>query len=104
MIEYVLVDESGVVRQRGRCFSEDEIPEVEGLTSEVVSKGDTRAPDPHPPKSYIMERRIAYPGIGDQLDALWKALGPILEHPEAQAILERIAQVKKSHPKPTNKQ
>lgn len=46
-------------------------------------------------------RKAAYPAIGDQLDAIWKeiaALGP--KTPDASAILERIAAVKASHPKP----
>lgn len=46
----------------------------------------------------LSARRAEYPSIGDQLDVLWKALGPTLQHPEALAMLERIADVKRKHP------
>lgn len=44
---------------------------------------------------YYAQRRDAYPSLGDQLDAFWK--GPA--HPDYQAMMERIQQVKQSFPK-----
>lgn len=43
--------------------------------------------------SYAEKRRLEYPPIGDQLDALWKGGA------EAQAMLEQIQAVKAKHPK-----
>lgn len=43
--------------------------------------------------SYAEKRRLEYPPIGDQLDALWKGGA------EAQAMLEKIQAVKAKHPK-----
>ena len=55
-----------------------------------------------PEETVQMARMRAYPPIGDQLDALWKALGPMIEHPEAEAMLARILAVKNANPKPSN--
>lgn len=43
--------------------------------------------------SYAEKRRLEYPPIGDQLDALWKGGA------EAEAMLERIKAVKAKYPK-----
>jgi hypothetical protein len=49
--------------------------------------------------SVSLIRANEYPSIGDQLGALWKALAPLIEHPEAQDILQKIQAVKDAHPK-----
>ena len=49
---------------------------------------------------YDLKRLKQYPPIGDQLDALWKALDPLITHPEARAILDVIKQIKTNIPKP----
>ncbi len=56
----------------------------------------THRPDPAP------LRRDAYPSIGDQLDAIWKALraNPDLLPPDTQAMLQKIDEVKTNYPKP----
>lgn len=43
--------------------------------------------------SYAEKRRLEYPPIGDQLDALWKG------GEEAEAMLAKIQAVKAKHPK-----
>ena len=53
-------------------------------------------------RGYVQSRRAAYPPIGDQLDALWKAIGPMLDDPDASAMLDRIRAVKDLYPKPSN--
>ena len=52
--------------------------------------------------SYAQQRAMAYPSIGDQLDVLWKTLGPMLEDPRAEAMLAQIQAVKAQYPKPSN--
>lgn len=49
---------------------------------------------------YADDRRAEYPPIGDQLDALWKALEGRKLPPEAEAVRARIADIKARHPKP----
>lgn len=104
MIHYLLIDGNGDVRVRGCCSYEDEVPTMDGCVVEIIEPTDARTPNPEPPYNYKRQRLAEYPTIGDQLDALWKALGPILEHPEAEAMLNKIMEVKSAHPKPTNKQ
>lgn len=57
---------------------------------------ETVAPKP----SAGLARANSYPPIGDQLDAIWKAIAPLIEHPEAEAILAKIQAVKDANPKP----
>lgn len=45
-------------------------------------------------------RQPAYPPIGDQLDAIWKALEQVGSlPPETRDMLERVKAVKKRYPK-----
>lgn len=55
---------------------------------------------------YRAKRREAYPPIGEQLDALWKALAanPSSLTPEASAMLAQIQAVKTQFPKPPGAQ
>jgi len=50
---------------------------------------------------YDSRRASAYPEVGEQLDAIWKALAqlPALP-PDTAAMLQRIRQVKTDYPKP----
>ena len=57
-----------------------------------------------PQPSVAFARAAQYPPLGDQLDAIWKAIAPLIEHPEAEAMLAKIRSVKASNPKPTNSQ
>ena len=51
--------------------------------------------------TYADRRRMEYPPIGDQLDALWSILGPGLPpQSPAGAIYEAIQSVKRKCPKP----
>lgn len=98
MIHYILTNQDGEVVRRGACSIESEIPEIPGLRTEVVGADDDRRPQP--PKPTVSEARaIEYPSIGDQLGAIWKAIAPLINHPEADAILARIQAVKDSNPK-----
>lgn len=50
---------------------------------------------------YDGRRAAAYPDIGDQLDAIWKALEQLPGlPPDTAAMLQRIRQVKADYPKP----
>lgn len=51
---------------------------------------------------YRAKRREAYPEIGEQLDAIWKALAanPDALHPEARSMLAQVQSVKNTIPKP----
>jgi len=69
-------------------------------TSWGVDRLDSEPPD------YRERRRRAYPPIGDQLDAIWKALGWLQMKKkinlvgEADLLMGRILNVKKRYPKP----
>lgn len=52
-----------------------------------------------PEQTYDMERARQYPSVGDQLDAIWKAIAPLIENAEAEAILAKIRAVKEANPK-----
>lgn len=48
-------------------------------------------------------RRREYPTAGEQLDTLWKLLGPSLPpNSEARAMYDKILEVKNKYPKPPN--
>lgn len=55
-------------------------------------------------KSWKRRRREAYPDVGEQLDALWKAVDALAEKKaapvEVAAMRDRIAAVKAANPKP----
>lgn len=68
------------------------------VDGEFITTDQTWEPIP----TVDLARKRAYPSIGDQLDALWKAIGPGLDHPEAKAMLRRIQDVKARNPKPSN--
>lgn len=63
---------------------------------DVLREWDTR---PLTDEDVAADRRAAYPAIGDQLDALWKALDRAGLPDEVAAMLARVKQVKKDHPK-----
>lgn len=51
-------------------------------------------------KDYREARRAAYPDIGDQLDAIWKALAVQQGLPsDTQAMLTQVYEVKRRYPK-----
>lgn len=59
---------------------------------------------PAPPPAYDKLRAQEYPAIGDQLDALWKAVGSLgTDMTDARGMLARIQEVKNKYPKPTNR-
>jgi len=102
MIHYILVDNTGRVCRRGIAANKLEIPVVAGLSSIIVDESDKRRPETAIVVDVGHARRMQYPSVGDQLDALWKALGPLIEHPEAEAMLARILAIKEANPKPSN--
>lgn len=51
-------------------------------------------------RDYAEARRAEYPPIGDQLDALWKALSTTDLPPAAAAMLAEVLAVKERFPKP----
>lgn len=51
-------------------------------------------------KEYILKRKLEYPEIGDQLDAIWKELNTReCLTSEADNMLNKIVSVKEKHPK-----
>lgn len=99
MIHYLLLNDDGSVFQRGRCLGEEDIPQVPGKTAEVIEAADPRRPKPPPEPSYDRYRAMAYPAIGDQLDAIWKALDTGNLTGEVKAMADRIKAVKAKYPK-----
>jgi hypothetical protein len=67
-------------------FSQEE--KIIPITIEDVVKPDI--PD------YYTQRRLAYPPLGDQLDAVWKGI----DSPEYALIQQKINEVKQKYPKP----
>ena len=60
------------------------------------------APDPVPGDddyNYVELRKRDYPTVGDQLDAIWKELTPVVDG-EADVMKKKIEAVKVKHPKP----
>jgi len=98
MIHYLLLRDDGSIAQRGYCPTEDEVPVVPGLTPQLVEEEDTRQPAMKE-DTYIDYRRMAYPPIGEQLDAIWKFLSDKPLSPEAAEMLARVQAVKQQYPK-----
>lgn len=99
MIEYILKYSDGTVFQRGVCQSEDEIPYLEGFTSEVIDPTDSRRPKGTPDPTYGDYRRMGYPSLGDQFDMLWHAMDDGII-PKIEPLYSEIKAVKDKHPKP----
>lgn len=76
------------------------IHKVRLIDGEFLLTGETWVPEPN----YDLSRARSYPPLGDQLDALWKGLESVLDHPEADAMLKRIKEVKANNQKLTNTQ
>ncbi|WP_374419473.1 hypothetical protein [Chromobacterium sp.] len=50
---------------------------------------------------YRLRRQADYPDVGEQLDAIWKALAALPSlPPDARQMLTRIQHVKTTYPKP----
>lgn len=102
MIHYLLHDAQGNIVQRGQCSYEDNIPQIDGLTTEVIEADDHRNPIQGTHETYADFRRYAYPNIGDQLDAIWKILdgaGLLSADPQVKAIHDKVNAVKARFPK-----
>lgn len=81
--------------------------EFQGNGEYEVGLGDPPAhivpDDPVPPAPYGVRRSREFPPLGDQLDVLWKILGPTLPpNSEARAMYDKILEVKNKYPKPPN--
>ena len=101
MINFVLVDAEGVVRQHGKCSQKEDLPQVEGMTVNVVDD-DLGPVLPLEQNSYQDFRRMDYPTFGDQLDVLWRVMSKteaFAADAEAQAMFKRIQNVKTQYPK-----
>ncbi|UXY13872.1 hypothetical protein N8I74_11115 [Chitiniphilus purpureus] len=115
-MNYLIVGPDGAIRRMGRAADlksvRDEIPHyfkrcaLVELGSTPLPVGATHWVDGQP--EYRMQpdvrdyRRMAYPGIGDQLDVIWRqlaALPPALLLPETQQMLDRVTQIKQMYPK-----
>lgn len=81
----------GEALHRGEAALEDRV--VEG----AVHIGANPPPAPQPP-DYATRRRLAYPPIAEQLDALWKWMADP-KAPEVPDMVKRIQAVKAAHPK-----
>lgn len=103
MISYVMLNADGVVCQHGQCSEEAHLPQVEGMTIEIV-EDETSLMIVEPEATYQDFRRMDYPTFGDQLDALWRVMSKteaFAADPEAQAMFARIQAVKLQYPKST---
>jgi len=57
----------------------------------------------HHSGDYVQRRRDDYPGLGDQLDALWRTIAKLPAKsvaPETRVMLEQIQAIKATYPKP----
>ena len=55
-------------------------------------------------RDYAEARREEYPGIGDQLDAIWAALKTQNLPKETRDMLDRVEAAKRKYPKPKTKE
>lgn len=108
---------TGRVRQFVYC-PEEEAPlnafdgegflEVEAIPSgnwEVIDGQLREIPEKPPEFTYDVKRRAAYPKEGDQLDAIWKALGsidPATLPADTLEMMGRVQAVKAQYPKPSD--
>jgi len=53
----------------------------------------------HVTGDYRQRRAQEYPSVGEQLDALWKEMQALPRTEEAEAMLQRIRDVKAKYPK-----
>lgn len=52
---------------------------------------------------YDQRRKRDYPEIGEQLDAIWKHIGPVVQPgSDAHRVFQKITKVKGDYPKPDN--
>lgn len=101
MTHYILINDKGEIAQRGSCPTMEEIPLVPGCAVQIIEANDPRRPRGRPDPDYRDMRRMDYPGMGDQLDAIWKVfdgLGIQLDG-DAATLAARIKAVKLAHPK-----
>lgn len=109
---YITTDKNGYVISSFSTESEKHAEWVEIDQSEKPSFGVERlrlingkivpTGEPLVPVTVSSIRSVQYPTVGDQLGAIWKAIAPLIEHPEAEAILAQIQAVKDANPKPSN--
>jgi len=97
------VHKDGIVRWTGVC--PDGMEDIQGLPGYEVGLGDPPAnltiDSSVPPESYEVKRKREYPSVGDQLDALWRLLGPPAQpNSPAADIYRQIQAVKQRNPKP----
>lgn len=69
----------------------------------VIDGRIMETPVAEPEISYAQSRRANYPPVGDQLDAIWKALAQldrVALPAEAVGVLDQVTAVKAQYPKP----
>lgn len=92
MICYTVYDDDGSVLQSGTAQSETQVRQV--FPNRRIEFGVAHPyVAPPPVLDYAARRRLAYPPIGDQLDALWKGGDAAAE------MLARIQSIKTAYPK-----
>lgn len=90
---------NGVVTRRG-TFTDEELLCKDFPAPEWTLELDRHLPFPERVPDYGEHRRMAYPAIGDQLDAIWKALDRLAPNvPELAGLRAQIADVKTRYPK-----
>lgn len=82
------------------CVAVEQLPDNHDCKIYWHNGGYVYSSDPHYVPGYGQRRLMSYPSTGDQLDAIWKAIAPLIEHPEAEAVLAKIQAVKDANPKP----
>lgn len=92
MISYTVFGPDGTIIQSGTAQKEEDVEKI--YPGMEIEFGVARAyVPPHRVLDYAARRRLDYPSIGDQLDALWRG------GEDANEMLARIMEVKAMHPK-----
>lgn len=86
----------------GEC--QDGLEGMQALPGHTAHSGEPPPdlrPRGTPPPRYDKLRGMNYPEVGDQLDAIWKVIGPAApDGSEARAMYDKILAVKTKYPKP----
>ncbi|CAJ0740797.1 hypothetical protein [Ralstonia mannitolilytica] len=88
------------VRDGESCIEVDAMPQAH---ARVVEGHLVEVQLPEVALAYDEERRAAYPEVGAQLDAIWKAFASLDRGalpPDTAAMLDQVIAVKQQYPKP----
>lgn len=89
---FAIGEDKKIIEWRNKSIPQPTDVEIEALYQQEVSRLASEL--------YKEKRAAEYPSVGDQLDAIWKALKGLKLSPEVLEVLNKIESVKTKYPKP----